>query len=69
MHLSALLTSASSFMIKTLIGVMIAPDKVRRHVVTLNRRSERDTMSLYAAVSITAGGGRLQLSDHNVMNC
>lgn len=47
---------------------MIVPDKVRRHVVTLNRRSERDTMSLYTAVSITAVGGGLQLSDHNVMN-
>lgn len=46
---------------------MIASDKVRRHVVTPNRRSERDTVSLYTAVSITAVGGGLQLSDRNVM--
>lgn len=35
---------------------MIGSDKIRRYVVTPNRRSEKDPLSLYTAVSITAGG-------------
>lgn len=53
---------------------MIGSDKVRRYVVTPNRRSKKDPLSLYTAVSITAGGGgggdlEGQLWDHYVMNC
>lgn len=44
------------FFNKKLIGVMIGSDKIRRYVVTPNRRSEKDPLSLYTAVSITAGG-------------
>lgn len=70
-------TSGSWIFNKKLIGAMIGSGKVRRYVVTPKRRSEKDPLSLYTAVSITAGGGggsrevdlERQLWDHDVMNC
>lgn len=65
-------TRGSRIFNKKLIGAMIGSDKVRRYVVTPKRRSEKDPLSLYTAVSITAGGGEdleRQLWDHYVMNC